>query len=85
MGPLNKTLNQRIYETPADVKKAIYDSGYEAGKASATEQIFEDLEELIAANKTAIYSPHGNYIGQGVSLGLFKNVLAELKKKYGID
>ena len=28
---MNKTLNQRIYETPSDIKKAIYDAGKQEG------------------------------------------------------
>jgi hypothetical protein len=43
---MNKTLNQRIYETPADIKKAIYDSGYEAGKKYATALIFAEIDRL---------------------------------------
>ena len=47
---MNKTLNQRIYETPADVKKAIYDSGYEAGKQAAVDQIIERIKAESALN-----------------------------------
>ena len=41
---MNKTLNQRIYETPGDIKKAIYDSGYEAGKKAAVEEFINRLK-----------------------------------------
>lgn len=64
-----KTLNQRIYETPADVKKAIYDSGYEAGKLSAAEQIFADIDKL-----------HLH-----VSNEYEARAYEELKKKYGVQ
>jgi hypothetical protein len=39
------TLNQKIYETPADVKKTIYDRGYEAGSRDTIERIFTKLSE----------------------------------------
>ena len=45
-------------------------------------EIFEEIEKIIKANTTGFYSPHGNYMGQGVSLGLFTNPIAELKNKY---
>lgn len=52
---MNKTLNQRIYETPLDVKKAIYDSGYEdginSGKLCAAQQILGELEETFIAKR----------------------------------
>lgn len=56
---MNKTLNQRIYEVPLDVKKAIYDSGYkdgcedgiERGKLCASQQILNDLEEFLTKRK----------------------------------
>ena len=35
---MEKTLNQRIHEIPLDIKQAIYDRGYEAGKQSATKE-----------------------------------------------
>jgi hypothetical protein len=68
---MNKTLNQRIYETPADIKKAIYDSGYEAGFKNAVEQIFTDL--------------FGKVGFDGHNVSIFKNELIEVAKKYGVD
>ena len=53
-----------------------------APRAEVAREIFEELDKWINANKTGFYSPHGNYMGQGVSLGLFGDNLAELKKKY---
>ena len=47
---MNKTLNQRIYETPGDIKKAIYDSGYEAGKKAAVEDFMERIKAESALN-----------------------------------
>lgn len=35
---MEKTLNQKIYEVPLDIKQAIYDRGYEAGRQSVLEQ-----------------------------------------------
>ena len=35
---MEKTLNQKIYEVPLDIKQAIYDRGYEAGRQSMLEQ-----------------------------------------------
>ena len=40
---MDKTLNQRIYETPGDVKKVIHDFGYEEGKKAAAEEIYNEL------------------------------------------
>ncbi len=98
---MNKTLNQRIYETPADVKKAIYDSGYEAGikcgKLCASQQILDELEEtLIAkreeykqnreANKDTEYPEATSYwLGRGLTCGDVLRLLTELKKKYGVQ
>ena len=47
---MDKTLNQRIYETPGDIKKAIYDSGYEAGKKAAVEEFIDRLKAENAIN-----------------------------------
>ena len=47
---MNKTLNQRIYETPGDIKKAIYESGYEAGKKAAVEEFIDRLKAENAIN-----------------------------------
>lgn len=48
---MTKTLNQRIYETPADVKKAGHDSGYEEGRCAVqiTEELKNELGNAIAA------------------------------------
>ena len=35
---MEKTLNQKIYEVPLDVKQAIYDRGYEGGRQSLLER-----------------------------------------------
>lgn len=35
---MEKTLNQKIYEVPLDIKQAIYDRGYAAGRQSILEQ-----------------------------------------------
>jgi len=50
-------------------------------KSEFVTEFFEELDKFIKANKTGFYSPHGNYMGQGVSLGMFEDSLAELKKK----
>lgn len=42
---MGTTLNQKIYETPADIKKVIYDRGYEAGSRDTIERIFTKLSE----------------------------------------
>lgn len=42
---MEKTFNQRIYETPADIKKVVYDRGYEAGSRDTIEKIFTKLSE----------------------------------------
>lgn len=51
---MNKTLNQRIYETPADIKKAIYDSGYEAGKNRILDEIDDILDRCAHDNGAMI-------------------------------
>ena len=35
---MEKTINQRIYEIPLNIKQAIYDRGYDAGRQSILEQ-----------------------------------------------
>ena len=98
---MNKTLNQRVYEVPPDVKKAIYDSGYEdgisSGKLCATQQILDDLEELLTKrrdeykqNRAAhpeIDFPEANvyWTGRLVSYGEMLKAIKELKKKYEVD
>ena len=67
---MNKTLNQRIYETPADVKKAIYDSGYEdglkRGKRYASQQILDELKETVKT-KFITFEPEWDYSEYGRS------------------
>ena len=72
---MDKTLNQRIYETPADVKKAIYDSGYEAGKTSVAEQIIINIE-------TQLNEFNGSWAD---TVRNIEYTLVELKKKYGVN
>lgn len=49
-----KSLNQRIYETPADIKKVVYDRGYETGSRDTIEKVFtklsDDLRGLVGLN-----------------------------------
>ena len=51
---MEKTLNQRLYETPADIKNAIYDRGYETGSRDTIEKVFtklsEDLRGIVGLN-----------------------------------
>lgn len=99
MGPCDKTLNQRISETPADVKKAIYDSGYEAGitcgKLCAAQQILDELEEALTnkreeyrqkreANKD-IPEYFSYWLARGLTCGEVLPLLTKLKKKYEIS
>lgn len=98
---MDKTLNQRIYETPADVKKAIYNSGYEdgikCGKLCASQQILDDLEELLTKRKdeykqNAISHPEIDYpeanvfwTGRSVSCHELLQHIIGLKNKYGVN
>lgn len=98
---MSKSLNQRIYETPADVKKAIYDSGYEAGitcgKLCASQQILDELEEALTnkreeykqkreASKDTEYPESFSYwLGRGLTCGEILRLLTELKKKHGVN
>ena len=47
---MEKTLNQKIYEVPLDIKQAIYDRGYEAGKNMMLSEIADVLEECANDN-----------------------------------
>lgn len=51
-------------------------------RSELAKEIFADIEQFIEDNKNGQYSPYGNYMGQCVSLGLFEDAFAELKKKY---
>lgn len=97
---MDKTLNQRIYETPADVKKAIYDSGYEAGitcgKLCAAQQILDELEEAVTKkregyrqtreeSKSTDYPEGYSYwLGRGLTCGEILMLLTELRKKFEV-
>ena len=70
---MNKTLNQRIYEVPGDIKKAIYDSG----KLAATEQIFADIESALRLSKTT-------HVGQQFYGLVLETCINNIKKKYGV-
>ena len=65
---MNKTLNQRIYEIPGDIKKAIHDFGYEEGKQAAAEEIFAAIDKM-HLHVSNIYEARA---------------YEELKKKYGV-
>lgn len=47
---MEKTLMQRVHETPPDVKKAIYSFGYKAGKSTMISEIKDILEECSYTN-----------------------------------
>lgn len=97
---MDKTLNQRIYETPADVKKAIYDSGYEAGikcgKLCASQQILNELAEALIAKReeykrnreaskdTEYPESFGYWLGRALTCSDVLRLLTELKKKYEV-
>ena len=75
---MNKTLNQRIYETPGDIKKAIYDSG----KQAAVEQIFADIEVALDMHLTKL-----NYTDGTCTFVFHRDLeieLADIKKKYEV-
>ena len=75
---MNKTLNQRIYEVPGDIKKAIYDSG----KQAATEQIFTDIEKALDKHFTKL-----NYTDGTCTFVFHRDLeieLADIKKKYEV-
>ena len=74
---MNKTLNQRIYETPGDIKKAIHDFGYEEGKQAAAEQIFADIESAMRLSKTT-------HVGQQFYGLVLETCVNNIKKKYGV-
>ena len=74
---MNKTLNQRIYEIPGDVKKAIHDFGYEEGKKAAAEQIFAEIESAMRLSKTT-------HVGQQFYGLVLETCINNIKKKYGV-
>ena len=47
---MEKTLMQRIHETPLDIKKAIYSSGYKACKFTLISEIKDILEDCSCTN-----------------------------------
>lgn len=47
---MEKTLTQRIYETPLDIKDALYNSGYKAGKSAMVSEIKDILEDCSCTN-----------------------------------
>lgn len=51
---MNKTLNQRIYEVPGDVKSVIYNIGYKAGKNAILDEIDDILDRCANDNGTMI-------------------------------
>ncbi len=66
---MDKSLNQRIYETPADIKKAIHDFGYLEGTRATAEEIFADICRLGGCSRGIFLNPWD---------------IAELKEKYGV-
>ena len=79
---MTKTLNQRIYETPGDIKKAIHDFGYEEGKQAAVEQIFSDIEKALDKHFTKL-----NYTDGTCTFVFHRDLeieLADIKKKYEV-
>ena len=73
------------YEHLKVILNTAVDKLRESLEAEIAEKIFSDIDAFVNANKTGIYSPHGNYLGEGISLGLFTKPLDELKKKYHAD
>jgi hypothetical protein len=51
---MEKTLNQKIYEVPLDIKQAIYDRGYDAGRRSVLEQ--EEAKWIPVSTKPGVYA-----------------------------
>ena len=51
---MGKTLTQRIYETPLDIKDALYNSGYKAGKSTMISELKGVLEDCAWDNGTMI-------------------------------
>lgn len=61
--------------TAVIAKETAYEEGYEAGKQSAVEQIFADLEREVRENSDDwCYQPQAELLDR----------LAEVKKKYGV-
>lgn len=73
---MTKTLNQRIYETPGDIKKAIYDSGYEAGKKAIVEELINEV--YLGVGRECV-DEDGSFMP-----GPFMNLMLDLKQKYGV-
>lgn len=66
---MSKTLNQRIYETPAEIKKAIYNSG----KQEAVDQVIERVKAESAINIAGIT----HYVVTDHQLDLIKKAVLE--------
>lgn len=70
---MGKTLNQRIHEVPLDVKKAIYDSGYQDGCKETAEKIIHYINTEIR-----------NYINDSDLPAFEEQDVKWLKKQFGI-
>ena len=78
--------------TEAITREARYDEGYEAGKAAAVDQIFEEFEEWVAERLEAIRKKRADFAdstdlsiywtARGTSYGEMLETIKLLKKKY---
>ena len=71
---MNKTLNQRIYETPGDIKKAIYDSG----KQAILKQLKTGIETFLTDDDVDVIIAEGEVF---VPIGALRKIIADLEVK----
>jgi hypothetical protein len=61
-----------------------YKNGYEAGKASAAEEIFADIENMLRAQEAQCENKRLADIGNWIFHEYLPLQIAELKKKHGV-
>ena len=71
---MNKTLNQRIYETPGDIKKAIYDSG----KREILERLKTGIETFLTDADVDVIIAEGEVF---VPISALRKIVADMEIK----
>ena len=77
---MNKTLNQKIYETPGDVKKAIHDIGYEVGyedgKQAMLDRLKTGIETFLAEDDVEVIIAEGEVF---VPISALRKIVADME------
>ena len=70
---MSKTLNQRIYETPGDIKKAIYDSG----KQEILKQLKTGIETFLTDDDIDVIIAEGEVF---VPISALRKIVADVEE-----